>query len=59
MQRYFRETVGELKKVNWPSRREATNLTVVVLAVTFGMSVVLGLLDYIYTWFFRILLSLA
>ena len=59
IQRYFRETVGELKKVNWPSRREATNLTVVVLAVTFGMSVVLGLLDYIYTWFFRILLSLA
>ncbi len=30
IQRYFRETVGELKKVNWPTRKEAVNLTIVV-----------------------------
>lgn len=46
--RYFNETVGELRKVSWPSRREATNLTLVVIAVTFVMSVYLGLLDYIF-----------
>ena len=49
VQRYFRETVGELRKVNWPTRQEATNLTIIVLIVTFSMSIVLGLLDFIYT----------
>jgi len=49
IQRYIRETIGELRKVNWPTRREATNLTIIVLIVTFSMSIVLGLLDFIYT----------
>jgi preprotein translocase subunit SecE len=40
--RYFRETSGELKKGNWPTRREAITLTAIVLAVTFGMSIILG-----------------
>jgi preprotein translocase subunit SecE len=29
--RYFRETRGELRKVAWPSREEATRLTLIVL----------------------------
>lgn len=49
IQRYIRETVGELRKVNWPTRQEATNLTIIVLIVTFSMSIILGLLDFIYT----------
>ena len=28
IQRYFSETIGELRKVTWPTRKEATNLTV-------------------------------
>jgi preprotein translocase subunit SecE len=48
IQRYFRETVGELRKVNWPTRKEATNLTIVVLIVTFTMSFFLGILDFIF-----------
>ena len=27
IQRYFSETIGELRKVTWPTRKEATNLT--------------------------------
>ncbi len=42
---YFRDTIGELRKVHWPTRTEARNLTIVVLAVTFAMSVFLGLFD--------------
>lgn len=57
IQRYFRETMGELRKVNWPTRKEATNLTIIVLIVTFGMSVVLGLLDFIYSRFMALILS--
>jgi len=31
IQRYVRETTGELRKVSWPSRDEAMNLTVIVI----------------------------
>jgi preprotein translocase subunit SecE len=57
VQRYFSETIGELRKVNWPTRREATNLTIVVIIVTLSMSALLGLLDFIYTKVFAFILS--
>jgi preprotein translocase subunit SecE len=43
---YFRETAGELRKVKWPTRDQVRNLTIVVLVVTLGMSVILGALDF-------------
>lgn len=49
IQRYIRETVGELRKVTWPTRQEATNLTLVVLIVIVGMSAFLGLLDFVFS----------
>ena len=45
---YLRETLGELRKVHWPTRTEARNLTMVVLAVTFVMSAFLGLFDFLF-----------
>ena len=51
--RYFRETWAEMKKVRWPTRQEAQNLTLVVLAVTIGMAAILGLLDAFYSWLFK------
>jgi preprotein translocase subunit SecE len=57
IQRYFNETVGELRKVSWPSRREATYLTGVVLVVMFAMSALLGTLDLLFTRLFALLLG--
>jgi preprotein translocase subunit SecE len=57
IQRYIKETIGELKKVNWPTRQEATNLTIIVLIVTFAMSLILGLLDLIFARVFALILS--
>ena len=57
LSRYFRETIGELKKVNWPTRQEAINLTTIVLIVIAVMSVFLGVLDIIFAEFFAILLN--
>lgn len=54
--RYFRDTRSELRKVVWPSRREALNLTMVVLAVVVAMSLVLGLLDYIFAQAFALVI---
>lgn len=57
IQRYFRETVGELKKVNWPTRKEATNLTIVVLVVTASTSLFLGLMDFLFSQLFALILG--
>jgi preprotein translocase subunit SecE len=46
--RYFKETRTEVRKVVWPTRRQATNLTLIVLGVTMAMSVFLGVLDYVF-----------
>ena len=55
--RYFRETVGELRKVSWPTRQEATSLTIVVLIVITLMSTFLGVLDFLYSRFFILILG--
>jgi len=55
--RYFRETWAEMKKVRWPTRQEAQNLTLVVLAVTIAMAAILGLLDAFYSWLFSGLIN--
>ncbi|HID86452.1 MAG TPA: preprotein translocase subunit SecE [Anaerolineae bacterium] len=54
--RYLRETRSELRKVVWPTRREATNLTIIVLAVMVAMSALLGLLDFVFTRLFGLVI---
>jgi len=55
--RLFRETIGELRKVSWPTWNEARNLTIVVLVVIFTMAFSLGLLDFVYSRFFLLILK--
>jgi len=55
--RYFRQTWTELHKVHWPTRREATNLTLIVLAVTVAMSAFLGVVDWLSALFFSLLIG--
>ena len=40
--RYFKETRAEVRKVHWPTRKEARSLTTVVLVVTIAMTIFLG-----------------
>ena len=49
IKRWWRETVGELRKVHWPTPREAWRLTKIVLVVMVAMGVLLGGLDYLFT----------
>jgi preprotein translocase subunit SecE len=46
---YLRDTRAEMRKVHWPTRQEAENLTKIVLAVTISMALFLGLLDYLFS----------
>jgi preprotein translocase subunit SecE len=47
VQRYFRETSGELRKVNWPTWPEAKRLTGLVLLVMLIVGVFLAGIDYL------------
>ncbi|MCG2769124.1 MAG: preprotein translocase subunit SecE [Chloroflexota bacterium] len=54
---YLKQTQGEIRKVHWPSRKEAMNLTGVVLAVTITMSIFLSGMDYLFAQLVRLILS--
>jgi preprotein translocase subunit SecE len=54
---FLRETVGELRKVNWPTRQEAINLTSIVLVVIVVMALFLGIADFAFENLFRLLFS--
>jgi preprotein translocase subunit SecE len=47
--RYLRDTRAEMRKVRWPTRQEAWNLTKIVLAVTISMALFMGALDYLFS----------
>lgn len=47
--RWWRGTLGELRKVTWPTPQEAWRLTKVVIVVMLAMSALLGLLDFAFT----------
>jgi len=43
---FFREVKVELKKVVWPTRKQTTGTTVVVVVFVFIVAVFLGIFDY-------------
>ena len=47
--RFFRDTISELRKVVWPTRQEATRLTLIVLAVCIVVGIILFAVDYGFT----------
>jgi preprotein translocase subunit SecE len=55
--RWWRETLGELHKVAWPTPQEAWRLTKVVIVVMLLMSAILGLLDFGFTRLIALILT--
>ncbi len=47
IQRFFRETIGELRRVHWPTWPEARRLTIIVIIVLVIMSFFLWMVDEI------------
>jgi preprotein translocase SecE subunit len=48
MPQYLKDVRAELKHVAWPSRTATILYTVVVILVSLGVAVYLGLLDYLF-----------
>ncbi|MDP1709357.1 MAG: preprotein translocase subunit SecE [Candidatus Komeilibacteria bacterium] len=44
--KYLQDSKAELKKVNWPSKEETTNSTILVIIVSIGVAAFLGAIDY-------------
>lgn len=48
---------GELKKVNWSSRKEVAVSTMIVIVVVFAMAILLGVTDVVFQFVFRHLIG--
>ncbi|MBT3538962.1 preprotein translocase subunit SecE [Candidatus Parcubacteria bacterium] len=48
--KYIRESIGELKKVTWPTKKQTTTYTIVVVAMSIGVAIFFAILD----WFFNL-----
>jgi preprotein translocase subunit SecE len=58
IQRFWRETIGELRKVTWPTPEEAWKMTRLVLVVMVIMALILGMLDLVFSQFISFLVAL-
>lgn len=47
--KWWRETQGELRKVNWPTTKDALQMTKVVLLVMAVMSALFGIFDFLFS----------
>ena len=45
---FLREARAELMKVNWPTREQTVNYTLVVIGISITIAIFLGGLDYIF-----------
>jgi preprotein translocase subunit SecE len=47
---YFVGSYHEMKKVNWPSKKQTINYSVLVIGLSLGFAVLFSILDYIFSW---------
>ena len=57
IQKWYKETVGELRKVTWPTPQEAWRLTVIVIITMVSTSLALWLLDLFFEWAIKTLVA--
>ncbi|MFA6995071.1 MAG: preprotein translocase subunit SecE [Patescibacteria group bacterium] len=54
---YIQESIAEMKKVTWPTKKETYNYTVLVIGISLGVAIFLGILDYIFTQGFQFIIK--
>jgi len=47
---YIKNSVAEMKKVTWPTKKETYNYTLLVIGISLAVALFLGALDYIFSW---------
>lgn len=46
---YIKASISELKKVVWPTKKQTINFSIVVVAMSIGVAVFFGVLDYFFS----------
>ena len=54
VRRLYRDTVVEMKKINWPDRETTKNLTLVVIGVSVVLGILLGGIDFVLQTLFEV-----
>ncbi len=54
---YIKETRAELKHVSWPTRRQAIIFTALVIVLSIGLALVLGVFDYLFAEGIKLLIN--
>ncbi len=53
---YFREVRVEMAKVNWPTRSQTVNYTLIVILGSVAVAVFLGAFDLVFTYLVNLLI---
>ncbi|MBH41571.1 MAG: preprotein translocase subunit SecE [Candidatus Magasanikbacteria bacterium] len=43
---YIQESIGELKKVTWPTKQQVVQYSIIVVAMSLGVAIFFGILDF-------------
>ena len=54
--RFFKEAIAELRKVVWPTRKQAIRLTLIVIGVVVAAALFLGGFDLIFSRIIRFII---
>ncbi len=54
---YLRGAVSELRKVTWPTQKQTTSYSIVVIALTLGVAAYFGILDFVFSKALNLLIS--
>jgi len=56
---YFTDSFQELRKVTWPTKNQAIKLTAIVLGFCVFMAIVIGVIDGVFNWGYKYLISIS
>jgi len=48
LSQYIKDSVAEMKKVTWPTKKETRNYTFLVIGISLGVALFLGFLDWVF-----------
>jgi len=54
---FIKEAKAELRKVNWPSKKQTVNYTLIVMGLSLIVAVFLGGLDYSFGYLLKIFIK--
>ena len=54
---YLKASIEEMKKVAWPTKKETYNYTVLVISISLSVALFLGLLDIIFNFGLKYLIT--